>query len=124
MVTVRNDSQTPLGETFDAFARKLLEEWHVPGMSVAVIDGDQTFAKVGRSVVSQEYNTNGSRDMALHLFQTNQSLLKHFSLLPAQQNHSHRQQYHYSSTTMHRRVLRQVNPAQLLRRSRSPGKLA
>ncbi|KFZ01906.1 hypothetical protein V501_09731 [Pseudogymnoascus sp. VKM F-4519 (FW-2642)] len=45
MVTVRNDTQTPLDETFDAFARELLEEWHVPGMSVAVIDGDQTFAK-------------------------------------------------------------------------------
>lgn len=58
MVTVRNDTQTPLDETFDAFARELLEEWHVPGMSVAVIDGDQIFAKVGRSVVSQDYNTN------------------------------------------------------------------
>lgn len=124
MVTVRNDTQTPLDETFDAFARKLLEEWHVPGMSVAVIDGDQTFAKVGQTVVSQDYNANESRDMALHPFRANQSRQKRFSSLLAQQNHSPQQLYHYSSMTMHRHVLRQVNPVQHLRTSRSPGKLA
>lgn len=48
MASAHNDCRNPLDETFDALARTLLEEWHVPGMSVAVIDGDQTFAKVGR----------------------------------------------------------------------------
>lgn len=45
VVPTRDNAQTPLDETFDALAKRLLEEWHVPGMSVAVIDGDQTFAK-------------------------------------------------------------------------------
>ncbi|KFY59746.1 hypothetical protein V496_05555 [Pseudogymnoascus sp. VKM F-4515 (FW-2607)] len=45
MDSAHNDCRNPLDETFDALATTLLEEWHVPGMSVAVIDGDQTFAK-------------------------------------------------------------------------------
>jgi hypothetical protein len=48
MESAHNDARTPLDETFDAFVKILLQEWHVPGMSVAVVDGDQTFAKVGR----------------------------------------------------------------------------
>jgi CubicO group peptidase (beta-lactamase class C family) len=48
MELAHKDARTPFDETFDAFVEKLLQEWHVPGMSVAVIDGDQTFAKVSR----------------------------------------------------------------------------
>ena len=124
MDSVHSDPQNPLDETFDAFVQTLLQEWHVPGMSIAVVDGDQTFAKVGRQVVSQVYTSNESRDMALQLFRANQSRPKHFSILPAQQSHLRQQLYHYSSTMMQRHVLRQVNPVQLLRTSRSPGKLA
>ncbi|KFX90569.1 hypothetical protein O988_08131 [Pseudogymnoascus sp. VKM F-3808] len=45
MDTAHNDVRNPLDKTFDELVKTLLEEWHVPGMSVAVIDGDQTFAK-------------------------------------------------------------------------------
>lgn len=54
-VPARDDAQTPLDETFDAFARRLLEEWHVPGMSVAVIDGDKTFAKARPMSLSLQF---------------------------------------------------------------------
>ena len=33
-------------EKFDALAQDTLDEWQVPGLSIAVVDGDQTFAKV------------------------------------------------------------------------------
>ncbi|KFY84254.1 hypothetical protein V500_09468 [Pseudogymnoascus sp. VKM F-4518 (FW-2643)] len=45
MDSVHSDPRNPLDETFDAFVQTLLQEWHVPGMSIAVVDGDQTFAK-------------------------------------------------------------------------------
>ncbi|KAE8140448.1 beta-lactamase/transpeptidase-like protein [Aspergillus pseudotamarii] len=35
----------PLTPEFDALVHALLKEWHVPGMSVAVIDGSKTFSK-------------------------------------------------------------------------------
>lgn len=56
--SAHNGARTPLDETFDAFVQTLLQEWHVPGMSVAVVDGDQTFAKVGRQGASQVHTTN------------------------------------------------------------------
>ncbi len=52
MESTHTDTRTPLDETFDAIAKKLLQEWHVPGMSIAVIDGDQTFTKVAGKFVS------------------------------------------------------------------------
>ncbi|OGM42975.1 putative penicillin-binding protein [Aspergillus bombycis] len=36
---------SPLTPEFDAWVRALLKEWHVPGMSLAVIDGSKTFSK-------------------------------------------------------------------------------
>lgn len=41
-----NERETPLDATFNALVTRTLDDWHVPGMSVAVIDGDKTFAKV------------------------------------------------------------------------------
>ncbi|KAB8258845.1 beta-lactamase/transpeptidase-like protein [Aspergillus pseudonomiae] len=36
---------SPLTPEFDALVHVLLKKWHVPGMSVAVIDGSRTFSK-------------------------------------------------------------------------------
>ncbi|RYP60415.1 hypothetical protein DL769_008118 [Monosporascus sp. CRB-8-3] len=35
----------PLDESFEKIVGKALEEWHVPGLSIAVIDGDDTWAE-------------------------------------------------------------------------------
>lgn len=35
----------PLGEDFRKFVEEALEEWHVPGLSVAVVDGDESWAE-------------------------------------------------------------------------------
>ncbi|KFY12650.1 hypothetical protein V492_03758 [Pseudogymnoascus sp. VKM F-4246] len=61
MDSTRTKSRDPLDETFDAYVKTLLEEWHVPGMSIAVIDGDQTFAKgYGISAFPNEPVTPGT----------------------------------------------------------------
>ncbi|KAI5866381.1 hypothetical protein GGS23DRAFT_556856 [Durotheca rogersii] len=36
----------PLDADFAAFARAALDRWHVPGVAVAVLDGDQIWAEV------------------------------------------------------------------------------
>lgn len=38
--------KNPLTEDFARFAKETLHKWKVPGLSIAVIDGDQIFAKV------------------------------------------------------------------------------
>jgi CubicO group peptidase (beta-lactamase class C family) len=48
MKSTHNHARTPLDGTFDAFVETILQEWHVPGLSIAVIDGEKTFAKVDR----------------------------------------------------------------------------
>lgn len=40
------DSNNPLTSDFAEFARTTLEAWKVPGLSIAVIDGDKIFAEV------------------------------------------------------------------------------
>ena len=40
---------SPLNKDFNALVEHLLEEWHVPGISVAVVDGDQTYSNVRNS---------------------------------------------------------------------------
>jgi hypothetical protein len=125
MDTAHNDARNPLDETFDELVKTLLEEWHVPGMSVAVIDGDQTFAKVGCCCeVFTLIPLTEQRDMVLQLFRANQLHPKHYSSLPVLQSHLRQRLYHYLSTTMLRNVLLRVNPVQLRRTSRSPGRLA
>lgn len=39
-------SVNPLNEEFQKLAHELLEEYHVPGLSIAVIDGDQVYTEV------------------------------------------------------------------------------
>lgn len=36
---------SPFTTEFDALVSNLLDEWHVPGMSIAIVDGERTFAK-------------------------------------------------------------------------------
>ncbi|KAL8961815.1 MAG: hypothetical protein Q9183_005254 [Haloplaca sp. 2 TL-2023] len=48
-----SERQIPLGQTsrptftrdFDDYVTQLLSDWHVPGLSIAVVDGDETFTK-------------------------------------------------------------------------------
>ena len=37
---------SPFNEHFDEYTNKLLKDFYVPGISVAVIDGDEVFSKV------------------------------------------------------------------------------
>ncbi|KAH8892999.1 beta-lactamase/transpeptidase-like protein [Thozetella sp. PMI_491] len=49
-------SPCPLNEEFDKLVEDLLEEWHVPGLAIAVIDGDSTWTK-GYGVAEVTSNT-------------------------------------------------------------------
>lgn len=40
------------GDGFDDRVKSLLEHFHVPGISIAVVDGDETFAKVPKDLSS------------------------------------------------------------------------
>jgi hypothetical protein len=42
----------PFTEEFGAFVKTVLEKWKVPGMSLAVIDGEDIHAEVGLSCFS------------------------------------------------------------------------
>lgn len=39
-------SETPFDDGFAGFVDEALEYWHVPGIAIGVIDGNQTFTKV------------------------------------------------------------------------------
>ena len=38
--------KSPFSKEFDGLAADLLERWHVPGLAIAVVDGEDTFSKV------------------------------------------------------------------------------
>lgn len=38
--------RNPFTKEFGEFAKQTLEEWHVPGLSIAAIDDDRVFAEV------------------------------------------------------------------------------
>jgi hypothetical protein len=40
------DGNNPLTEEFGELVKKTLYEWKVPGMSIAVVDGENTYMKV------------------------------------------------------------------------------
>jgi CubicO group peptidase (beta-lactamase class C family) len=44
--TAQVNDRNPLTEEFGDFAAETLDNWKVPGLSIAVIDGDQVFADV------------------------------------------------------------------------------
>lgn len=39
---------TPFTTAFDELAKTAIDTWNVPGISIAVVDGDSTFSKVSR----------------------------------------------------------------------------
>lgn len=43
---VLKGNDNPLNQNFKEFVEKALEEWHLPGVAVAVVDGDETWAEV------------------------------------------------------------------------------
>lgn len=40
------EDHSPFTPSFDDEVAQLLDKWHVPGLSIAVIDGNDTFSKV------------------------------------------------------------------------------
>jgi hypothetical protein len=40
-----SSGRTPFDDGFGSFATRTLEDWNVPGLSIAVIDDDQVFAE-------------------------------------------------------------------------------
>jgi hypothetical protein len=42
----QQQKKNPFDADFEKFALSKLEEWHVPGLSIAVIDGDETWSAV------------------------------------------------------------------------------
>ena len=50
--------RTLFNHDFDQLVHRLLDQWHTPGLAVAVVDGNETYSKVrrvstGLSAVSQ-----------------------------------------------------------------------
>ena len=43
---MQSDESGPLDRKFDQLVKETLELWHVPGVSVAVVEGENTWAKV------------------------------------------------------------------------------
>lgn len=45
-IPLQENNRSPFTAEFDEAVTHLLNQWHVPGLSIAVIDGDETFSKV------------------------------------------------------------------------------
>jgi len=37
---------SPLNEEFEKLVKENLEKWHIPGLAIGVVDGDETFTEV------------------------------------------------------------------------------
>lgn len=46
MVQETKPIQSPLNAEFEKFVHETLQKWHVPGMAIAVVDGEQIWAEV------------------------------------------------------------------------------
>lgn len=44
-------SQSPLNASFEKSVYSALQKWHVPGVAIGVVDGDQTWAEVFASYI-------------------------------------------------------------------------
>lgn len=68
----------PFDEEFDRMVEETLQHWHVPGLSVAVVHGDDTFAKVSTmffdfqslDISSDEPEVEFQKPSFHHLFMT------------------------------------------------------
>lgn len=47
--TVENDTPSPFDSVFDTLVNQNLKHWHVPGFSIAIVDGNATFSRVSCS---------------------------------------------------------------------------
>ena len=45
-VPLSKHENSPFSDSFDNFVAENLAYWHVPGFSIAVVDGDKTYSKV------------------------------------------------------------------------------
>lgn len=48
-------SQSPFDAAFDSLVENAREEWKIPGISVAVVDNEETFSKVIQVRVPTQY---------------------------------------------------------------------
>ena len=105
------DFSTPFNTKFDAFVEDTLNHFHVPGLSIAVVDGNQTFAKVlissyftrlhvANSIVSFISSNLYFRDMAMHRFQTFQRPRRLFTMVLQLQSRSRPLPSHSLSTIL------------------------
>lgn len=45
-IPLKKPNTSPFTPAFDKLVAETLDHWHTPGVSIAVVDGDQTFSKV------------------------------------------------------------------------------
>lgn len=43
---IGEQNPSPLTDDFNDFVLQILDHWHVPGFSIAVVNGNETFSKV------------------------------------------------------------------------------
>jgi hypothetical protein len=48
-VDLMSNNDGPLDKKFENLVKETLDLWHVPGISIAVVDGEQTYAQVRSS---------------------------------------------------------------------------
>lgn len=46
--------RNPLTDEFDELVQEIMEEWKIPGLSIAVVDGNETYAKVSRMMEDKQ----------------------------------------------------------------------
>ena len=54
---IPSSTDGPLDDNFGKLVNETLELWHVPGLSIAVVDGDKTWAKVTLVSKSLRYSS-------------------------------------------------------------------
>lgn len=57
-------SANPFTEKFNSYVAELMEEWKVPGFSIAVVDGDDIFSKVNEA---RDFSTSFTDQLGLWL---------------------------------------------------------
>ena len=44
--SLHEKDRTPFSSDFDKYVKRLMHNWHVPGLAIAVVDGNVTYSKV------------------------------------------------------------------------------
>lgn len=85
-----NSKSSPLDLKFSKLVQDTLEKWHIEGVAVAVVDGDETWSEVC-AYLHDSFCTTGlryKRATELRLCPIPQSDPKHYSLPQVQQSRS------------------------------------